>query len=666
MASQYKNVRCPGCDGTLEYNKEKKVWICKYCGNEIRREEEYDGLYTIKNVVKQVLVDLAYLRLDSALKNLVECEKIDSNYIGTIIAEISYRVYTLITPGACQQSEMKGIYGQVKHFYQRLQSADTELSAQEEGLYETLDGNNDAFGVLLLVFDTLGGSEHQDFVKKFFDAGMVYSTDLNSKLLNYGFKVNNLELINKIFANADNINCREALLRLLSSYRDCEEKRAFMRRLFERAELRPDDYKQFEQYLAGTEDGSETKTLLYCEAVGRCMYPSIDVVMEHILEENLPKEQAERVVKAFAQTHPKDSELYEFLNQIFSRHTGAQAIMEISVLMESGLYIKPSEKSLRVMAGRVDWSVEERSKLLDKIEDFRLDARAKDALFSEILLKNDEPTNHRLVLLKAVMNHIDTVSTSTFSEYILRNNTDGDRKPEVLEHLLQLNLNMSFFRDLLNKYLQSNVDVPEVKKRIAQMLGAKGLHVDSTVLLDMACSATKDNVMETVAFIQNAIKNGTRINSDALSVYLERVMPENYKKELIAILHSPNGRISDKALACYVLRSTDGGDGKIQNSLAFAEQNGNLFGATRAEVYHLNARIQCNLFQAYVLTAPDTPDTGHAITAAMRNAGAKLNPNIILNGQSVKFKKYAIDMKTRLSSLTLELCEENKVFSIFF
>lgn len=666
MASQYKNVRCPGCDGTLEYNKEKKVWVCKYCGNEIRREEEYDGLYTIKNVVKQVLVDLAYLRLDSALKNLVECEKIDSSYIGTIIAEISYRVYTLITPGACQQSEMKGIYGQVKRFYQRLQADDTEISAQEEGLYETLDGNNDAFGVLLLVFDTLGGREHLDFVKKFFDAGMVYSTDLNSKLLNYGFKVNNLELINKIFANADNINCREALLILLSSYRDCEEKRTFMRRLFERVELRSDDYKQFEQYLTDTADSSETKALLYCEAIEHHMYPSIDVVMEHLLEENLPDEQVKQVVKAFAQTHPKDSELYEFLNQVFSRHTGGQAIMEISVLMESGLYIKPSEKSLRVMAGRVDWSVEERSKLLDKLPDFKLDAKGKDALFSEILLKNDEPTDHRLVLLKAVMNYIDTVSTSTFFEYVLKNNTDGDRKPEVLEHLLRLNLNMSFFRDLLNKYLQSNVDTPEVKKQITQMLEAKGLHVDSTVLLDMACSATKDNVMETVAFIQNAIKNGTRINSDALSVYLEKVMPENYKKELIVILYTPNGRISDKALANYVLKAADGGDGKTQNSLAFAEQNGNLFGATRADIVHLNARIQCNLFQAYVLTAPDAPDTVHMITAAMRNAGAKLNPNIVLNGQSVKFKKYVTDSKARLSSLALELCEGNKVFSIFF
>lgn len=156
MASTYKHLRCPGCDGTLKYIKEKKVWECIYCGNEIRREEEYDGLYTIKNVAKQVLVDLAYNRMDSATKNLVECQKISSDYVGTLIAEICLKVFSLIIPGACQQSEMKGILGQVKRLYDKLcEVSNGGISAEEEALYESFDDNSDAFGVLVLVFDTL-------------------------------------------------------------------------------------------------------------------------------------------------------------------------------------------------------------------------------------------------------------------------------------------------------------------------------------------------------------------------------------------------------------------------------------------------------------------------------------------------------------------------------
>ncbi len=145
MASAYKQLRCPGCDGTLRYIKEKKIWECIYCGNEIRREEEYDGLYTIKNVVRMVLVDLAYQRMDSAVRNLVECQKISSDYVGTLIAEISQKVFILM-----RRPDDRGMIGQVKRLYIRLESADgAPISAEEEALYESFEGNGDAFGVIL-------------------------------------------------------------------------------------------------------------------------------------------------------------------------------------------------------------------------------------------------------------------------------------------------------------------------------------------------------------------------------------------------------------------------------------------------------------------------------------------------------------------------------------
>ena len=201
MATSYKHLRCPGCDGTLKYVKEKKVWECIYCGNEIRREEEYDGLYTIKNVVKQVLVDLAYNRMDTATKNLVECQKISSDYVGTLIAEICLKVFTLITPGACQQSEIKGIFGQVKRLYMKLESvADGGISTEEEALYEAFDENCDAFGVLVLVYDTLQAQAHLQFVLDLFDVSYVYSKSLNANLLNYALKNGKPEIADKIFA----------------------------------------------------------------------------------------------------------------------------------------------------------------------------------------------------------------------------------------------------------------------------------------------------------------------------------------------------------------------------------------------------------------------------------------------------------------------------------
>ena len=87
MGVSFVARKCTQCAGRLQYIKEKKLWKCLYCGAEIERQEQYDGLFTIKNVVRQCLLDTAFRRLDSAAKNLVECEKIDSRYVGTLIAK---------------------------------------------------------------------------------------------------------------------------------------------------------------------------------------------------------------------------------------------------------------------------------------------------------------------------------------------------------------------------------------------------------------------------------------------------------------------------------------------------------------------------------------------------------------------------------------------------
>lgn len=667
MASTYKNLRCPGCDGTLEYNKEKKVWVCIYCGNEIRREEEYDGLYTVKNVVKQVLVDLAYGRLDSAQKNLIECEKISSDYVGTLIASICYKVFLIITPGACQQSEIRGIYGQVGRLYQLLKSKETDISAEEEALYEAFGNSGDAFGVLLLVFDTLGAKEHIEFVNHFFDASLVYSPGLNANLLNYALRNNLNDLADKIFANVNNINCRDALFLLLNTYQDCQQKRDYIESLFTRAEFKIEDYKLTDKYISETKDSAETKIVLYSNAVKYHISPSIQTVRNYILsEELLMEEQVHAVIRAFADTHPKDSELYEFVEQIYREMSGGMAKTAFEILLESGLFIKPSEKSIKFMVCRQDWTVEERCLMLALTEKCKLDFKMKDAILTEILLRNGESTDVRIQLLNKMLEYVDTVSTNTLTEYILKCSIDGERKPEVLGILLELNLNMNFFREVLSKYIQSSTDSADVKKEISKMLGNQGLQVDSKVLLDMACGATDADYIEVADYIQKAITNGTRIGNDAASIYLEKVKPDSYHGELISLLNTPLSRISDRALANYVLYASEIYDLKLQNSQSLSEQNANSFGVSDCRIRHLGADIQCNLLQAYILISEDSVAIVEAMVAAMKQAGARLNANILVNGQSVKFKKYVTDCKTQLSQMTLTILEENKVFSLFF
>ena len=668
MATSYKHLRCPGCDGTLKYVKEKKIWECIYCGNEIRREEEYDGLYTIKNVVKQVLVDLAYGRMDTATKNLVECQKISSDYVGTLIAEICLKVFTLITPGACQQSEIKGIFGQVKRLYMKLESlSDGGISAEEEALYEAFDDNNDAFGVLVLVYDTLQAQVHLQFILDLFDASYVYSKSLNANLLNYALKNGKSEIADKIFANSDNINCHDAFFVCLSSYEDCEQKRQRLIPIIEKADFRQDDYKKIDTYLTTTKDGIETKIMVYEKSVSNGMAPPMQCVVEHILNEpSISDTQISSVYKAFCATKPKDAELYDLITDIYIKHRGESACREMQELVNNDIFIRMSDKLVRGMVVRKDLTVDERIKLLEYAEQCKLNPKDNDAIIAEILLRVNENFNNRIALVKKIMEYIDTISTNSLTDYIVYSTVDGDKKPEMLEELFKLNLNMSFFRDVLSNYIKHSEDSPETKSAVSQLLSNNGIGVDSNMLLDMACEANASNYMEKADFIQKSINNGTRVNAESLSQYLERVPVSNYHSELISLLTTSISRISDKALANYVLYSEDSMEIKLQNAVVFAEKNGKNFGDSECEVKHLNSTVKCNLFQGYVLVADDSSVTVQSIVGAMKQSKAKLNATIVVDGKSQKFKKYITDNKSRISQMTLTLCEENGVFSFFF
>ena len=147
---------------------------------------------------------------------------------------------------------------------------------------------------------------------------------------------------------------------------------------------------------------------------------------------------------------------------------------------------------------------------------------------------------------------------------------------------------------------------------------------------------------------------------------MESVHPDAYQNELIALLMTPSSVISDTALANYVVFAADDLQIKLQNSLAFAGCNGNPFGESRCRFRYLNEEVDCSLFQAYVLAAEDSAALAGELTAAMKQAGARLSQPVMVNGQRMKFKKYVSDRKSMLSPMTLALCEENNVFSLFF
>ena len=79
MAVNFVARKC-ACGGKLEFDPNKKIWVCKYCGTVVEREATFDkvqvdGIEGISDVVRQTLMDVANNKLESASRNLEDCER---------------------------------------------------------------------------------------------------------------------------------------------------------------------------------------------------------------------------------------------------------------------------------------------------------------------------------------------------------------------------------------------------------------------------------------------------------------------------------------------------------------------------------------------------------------------------------------------------------------
>lgn len=664
MAVSYREMKCKGCGSTsFLYHKDRKTWECKYCGNEIQRQEEYDGLYTIKNIVRQVVENVAYDRIDEAQKNLLECEKINAGYAGTIIAALAVDVFRM-TSGILEPGEQKTAMARVKRRYQALKNLAPDVSSDEEAVYDAFEESGDAFGVLLLVYDTLNLEVHKSFVEQLLQLDKVYSVQLNTKLLRYAIHNKRFEMADQIFANVDNIDQRQALFVLLDAFPDGQEKRTHMQALFPKAAISPDDRTRFEAYLEKTEDCLETKAAVYQLSAARQAAPSVRVMIPQLLEApETTQTSVQAILQCFCDTHPKDAELYEVVSLAYTVHNGATALAEMETLTDSGLFMKIPVKQVEAMLERKELAAEDRVRLLCYAEYGKYSERENDELLRDILLNVQDTPEIRLQLVEAMCGYVRTISTATMNNYVIQCTLDGDKKPDVVRILLNLELNMSYFRELLSQYMRYGSDHEPVKKEVAELLSGHGLQVDGATLLEMICTAEPGKQTELIAAVQSAINSGTRLGAQALDTYLIRRTPQEWDSSMISILHTSGSVISDQALIRYVLYAADLMDVKIDHCRVFAEQNGKPFGTVLCEITFDGSRIQCNLLQAYLFLTRDSETTVRMLVREMKNAGTKFQAPIRVAGQQIKYKKYLLEHQNILGENARKICDEQKLLT---
>lgn len=654
--------KCTQCAGKLQYVKEKKLWKCLYCGAEIERQEQYDGLFTIKNVVRQSLLDTAFRRLDSAAKNLIECEKIDSRYVGTLIAKIAHEMISVITPGVCSERDVRNIFAQLKKNYELLQGISNTVSDEEEALYEFLD-EADIFATLILVYDSLNDISRRDYVLQMLDATQIYSKDANGNLLTYALKNNKLELADDVLRNTNNINVSIALSEVLNKYPDGDVKVGHITNLIKTHFLGHGDRSVIEKYVTSSGDSIDTKAAIIESAVTN----GIDVSLEFVVRNILPAVSAERnrsLLDAYCSKKLVDDYVLRILGYACSCQDIKVAVGILDCLKQSNQYVLVPSKMVIAMLAKSNLSASDKMAVLEKIFEFKIDAKSVEAVVTNYLCFNQDPVSTRKVVVPYLLEKSHVLPTSTVQNYILKCAIDGNEKPTIVKAIFDKGLNTSFFSDLLPRYLSSSIDSEEVKKAIIEILSDEGLRMDPSSFVDYICGSW-DDVPTKILFIKKMISNGSQLRSDAANEYLERTAHEQFSSELFSLVFTPASYFSAKAVERYLLYCRDRESIKFQNFKTIAER---CYGGVEniiCQVMHAGNNISCNILQTYTLISSDSQIvTNNIVNWLITQLKMKINAELTASGRSMKFKKYVVSNKDKLSNTANFICEHYRVYSM--
>lgn len=661
MAVVAYSRKCTSCGGNKwEYLKDLKLWRCRYCDAQIERQEQYDGLYTIKNVVRQVILDSAYRRMEQADKNLSECQKINASYTGTLIAGICCHMIAEVSGLYLAGQDSGSLRGQIRRDYMTLISETKDLSDDETALYEFMD-SSDAWAILAMVFDSLGDEQRREYLLTLVEPGQVFSKETNKSLLRFALKSGRLDFAERILSNLNNVDSADAIRTVLSSCPDGDVKVRVGVGLIGSGAIQPGEESVLEEYLSGP-DSAGTKTALVHAACDADLILHMDILLREILPyAELPV--FEQILTSLFKRRLYDGEIETLLSFAAAQKQGERGLAVINAIAASGQFVSVNVRQVKEFLFASTEAVF-RTEIMKKLRLFASADRMWEIVTGSYLYQAAESVENRTVLLDALYEGISSVPAKDFEQYVLLCNIDGAVKAERVRRIMSLsNMNIGFFRELAGKYLKGNKDEPEHRRTVLHQLIECGITVDGATLVDYVCSSG-DTADEKVELIQLAMKNGTSLRADALSIYLERCS-DQFHPELFSLLHKENSTVTQKALENYVLRCSDSPAVKVQNASVLARNTGMSLGSGSCSIVYQGSSITCSLAQAYLLTTGDDPILASGMLRAMTDSGTKLATVIQVNYLPQKFNKYVQEMRSQLSPVAEQLCQEYRLFSRF-
>ena len=667
MAVNFVARKC-ACGGSLEFKPDKKIWVCKYCGTVVEREATFDkvhvdGIEGINDVVRQTLKDVANMKMDSAARNLEDCERKDHQHIGTLLANISYNLSNISVTRS--QDEARACVDKVKIYAAKLSSDFPSIAEDEINLYESFSSDDgDIFANLLVTFDTLGDSGRVEYIASKLKPESVFSEHANRTLLKVAIRRGDFSTVNKIVANVGHIDRKSSLQEVLDNYPSDENKPEIIKKIFDKETAGALSKRYFETYFTETKDGIDTKIALVKLLNTTDVHVNAETVVKNSQGQFDQYMDAKRLFDAIYEIKVSDQETESLLilSLMVNKHYEVQKAF-FDTLLEKNVFVALNAKAVISFLDSSQYNGKEKAEILEKMLSFNIEPKGLDAIYNYYLNSNNDDVETRIFIIEKLMTPQAPVTTSTVKTYIVNTVTDGDRKVEVIDRILSTGINKTYLGDVLSEYMQKSADSPEQKQKIFDYLVNQGFKADSGALSRFVTSSDGD-VKGQIEKTKQLIANGTQVKAEAINDYIMSINnPGDFTEEMFNLLTEQSYTVSVTALGKFLLGCKDLDKVRHLEKLVYAV-NGDLNCAC-VTVNHLGNNVFCNPLQAYVLNTIDDYETATSITKLLTGSKVKLAGDITVNGAPMKFKKYVGQNKASLSPLTLNICEENRMFSLF-
>ena len=332
------------------------------------------------------------------------------------------------------------------------------------------------------------------------------------------------------------------------------------------------------------------------------------------------------------------------------------------MLLEKQVFVQLNGRTIISFLDSSKFSADERVDVLKKMLSLHVEQKTLDSIYNYYLNNNQDSPEDRVVIIDALLTEGAPISNHTVKNYLLKTKTDGDRKREVLEKIFATGISKTYLGDILSEYLLHTEDKEDLKKIISDYLIEQGFRMDSGSLSQYVVSG--DDKAQKIAKIRQIAQGGTQIKADTLNAYITSLKtPEEFSEEIFNLLAQGTFVVSYQAYQKFLFFCKDVDKVRHHERMLRALD----FDVTmqKISVTHCSNSLTCNFAQAYLLNSADSHEVAGAILHQLSNAKVKLATELMVNGSVWKFKKYVGDNKNKLSSLALQLCNDNRLFSLF-